>query len=89
MIPSLSTTCAAALTLVTLAAAQYPDELVGTWVTKSRAVVTGPGFYDPVADKFIEPQHAGISYSFTSDGYFEQAFYRSIPNPGTPKCPSS
>ena len=68
------------LTLLTLVSAQFPDELVGTWVSKSRSVVTGPEFYDPVADKFTEPKHAGIAYSFTSDGWFEQAYYRSIPN---------
>lgn len=38
------------------------------------------GFYDPVADKFIEPERTGISYSFTADGWYEEAFYRAISN---------
>lgn len=38
------------------------------------------GFYDPVNDKLIEPELAGISYSFTSDGYYEEAYYRAISN---------
>lgn len=88
MITSIPSLCALAL-IATLATAQYPDELVGTWVSKSRAVTTGPDFYDPVADKFKEPEHAGIAYSFTSDGYYEQAFYRSIPNRESATCAGS
>lgn len=38
------------------------------------------GFYDPVNEKFTEPQHPGISYSFTEDGYFESAYFRAIAN---------
>jgi hypothetical protein len=38
------------------------------------------GFYNPVNDSFIEPSHTGISYSFTSDGYYEEAYYRAISN---------
>jgi hypothetical protein len=38
------------------------------------------GFYDPVADKLIEPDLAGISYSFTADGFYEEAYYRALPN---------
>lgn len=37
-------------------------------------------FYDPVNDNLIEPELAGISYSFTSDGYYEEAYYRAISN---------
>jgi hypothetical protein len=62
-------------------------DLTGTWTTKSRKVFTGPGFYDPINDKFIEPSVTGISYSFTDDGHFEQAYYRAISNPTTPSCP--
>jgi hypothetical protein len=54
--------------------------LVGTWTTKSKKVVTGPAFYDPANDKMIEPQLPGISYSFTQDGHFEEAYYRAIAN---------
>ena len=38
------------------------------------------GFYDPIADKLIEPELAGISYSFTADGFYEEAYYRAVPN---------
>ncbi|KIN08223.1 hypothetical protein OIDMADRAFT_175080 [Oidiodendron maius Zn] len=67
--------------------AQIPPSLVGTWSTKSGKVLTGPGFYNPVNDSFIEPRRTGISYSFTSDGYYEEAYYRAISNPTTPNCP--
>ncbi|OJJ07121.1 hypothetical protein ASPVEDRAFT_56599 [Aspergillus versicolor CBS 583.65] len=62
-------------------------DLVGTWTTKSRKVVTGPGFYDPLNDKLIEPDLTGISFSFTDEGHFEEAFYRAISNPQDPSCP--
>ena len=55
-------------------------KLVGTWTTSSKQVVTGPGFYDPVQDKMTEPSLPGISYSFTQDGWYEEAYYRAIPN---------
>lgn len=55
-------------------------ELVGTWTTKSRSVVTGPDFYDPINDRLLEPRLTGISYSFTADGYYEQAYYRAVSN---------
>lgn len=38
------------------------------------------GFYDPVNEKIFEPELTGISYSFTADGYFEEAHYRSLSN---------
>lgn len=54
--------------------------LTGTWRSKSGAVLTGPGFYDPVNEKFIEPALTGISYSFTDDGWYEEAYYRAVSN---------
>lgn len=36
------------------------------------------GFYNPTSDQFVEPSHPGISYSFTDDGYYEEAYYRAI-----------
>ena len=69
------------------AGASIPSELQGTWSTKSRSTLTGPGFYDPIADNLIEPDHTGISYSFTSDGHWEEAYYRAIANPVNPSCP--
>jgi hypothetical protein len=44
-------------------------------------------FYDPIDDKLLEPSLTGISYSFTADGYYEQAYYRAVANPTTPSCP--
>ncbi|KAE9363073.1 hypothetical protein N431DRAFT_550813 [Stipitochalara longipes BDJ] len=63
--------------------------LVGTWSTKSAKVLTGPGFYNPVNDSFIEPSLTGISYSFTADGFYEEAYYRAVSNPTKPSCPSA
>lgn len=42
--------------------------------------LTDQGFFDPVEDRLIEPKHTGISYSFTADGYYEVAYYRSLSN---------
>ncbi|KAH8597230.1 chaperone for protein-folding within the ER, fungal-domain-containing protein [Bisporella sp. PMI_857] len=72
------------ITLTT--AAQIDTQLVGTWSTKSGKVLTGPGFYNPINDSFIEPSHTGISYSFTADGFYETAYYRAIANPTNPEC---
>lgn len=67
--------------LIVSSTAQLADQaLVGTWTTKSKSVFTGPGFYNPVIDKITEPNHPGISYSFTADGFYEEAYYRAISN---------
>ncbi|KNG90851.1 protein rot1, partial [Aspergillus nomiae NRRL 13137] len=66
--------------LATTVGAASISELVGTWSTKSRKVVTGPDFYDPINDKFLEPDLTGISYSFTEDGHYEEAYYRAVAN---------
>lgn len=63
------------------------ESLYGTWSSKSNQVFTGPGFYDPVDELLIEPSLPGISYSFTEDGYFEEATYQVTANPKNPKCP--
>ncbi|PLB46147.1 hypothetical protein P170DRAFT_415045 [Aspergillus steynii IBT 23096] len=73
--------------LATTASAAKVADLVGTWSTKSGSVVTGPGFYDAVKDKLIEPDLPGISYSFTADGHYEEAYYRALANPTNPSCP--
>ncbi|KAE8146956.1 protein rot1 [Aspergillus avenaceus] len=73
--------------LVTAVSAGTMSDLVGTWTTKSRNVVTGPDFYDPINDKFLEPNLTGISYSFTDDGHYEEAYYRALANPADPNCP--
>lgn len=62
-------------------------ELEGTWVSKSNAVFTGPGFYDPADELLIEPALPGISYSFTADGHYEEALYRITSNPRNHSCP--
>ncbi|KAF3480550.1 ROT1 protein [Arthroderma uncinatum] len=75
------------LGLLLVVTAEIDPRLVGTWTTKSRKVVTGPGFYDPVNDKLIEPSLTGMSYSFSDDGFFEEAQYRAVSNPTNPECP--
>ncbi|KAK8243185.1 chaperone for protein-folding within the ER, fungal-domain-containing protein [Phyllosticta capitalensis] len=70
-----------------VAAADLDSALVGTWSSKSNKTLTGPGFYNPVNDTIIEPALPGMSYSFTSDGYFESALFRAVANPGDPSCP--
>lgn len=67
--------------------AELDPKLTGTWSTKSWKVVTGPDFYDPVKDRLKEPENTGISYSFSEDGYFEEAYYRALANPSKPSCP--
>ncbi|KAF1980505.1 hypothetical protein BU23DRAFT_548649 [Bimuria novae-zelandiae CBS 107.79] len=79
---------AALLVGASFAAAQASfTDLVGTWSSKSNSTFTGPGFYDPVNEKFTEPKHTGISYSFSQDGHFEESYYRAIANPTRPNCP--
>ncbi|KAL3233510.1 Protein ROT1 [Nakaseomyces bracarensis] len=65
------------------------SELVGTWSSKSNQVFTGPGFYDPIDELLIEPALPGISYSFTEDGWFEEATYQVSGNPRDPTCPKA
>ncbi|RDW79697.1 protein ROT1 [Coleophoma cylindrospora] len=80
---------AGACLLTTASAATLDAQLVGTWSTKSAKVFTGPGFYNPVNDSFIEPSLTGISYSFTSDGFYEEAYYRAVAEPKDPSCPQA
>ncbi|KAI6805309.1 hypothetical protein KC367_g8000 [Hortaea werneckii] len=89
-----TTTAAAAAGAATGAATAssggtWPSDIVGTWSTKSNKTTTGPAFYDPLNEELIEPERTGISYSFTADGWYENAYYRAIPNPRDPKCPSA
>lgn len=64
-------------------------ELEGTWSSKSNTVFTGPGFFDPANELLIEPDLPGISYSFTADGYYEEALYRVTANPVQHECPTA
>ncbi|EME44088.1 hypothetical protein DOTSEDRAFT_79959 [Dothistroma septosporum NZE10] len=72
----------------TAAANPGTGSIIGTWSTKSNKTLTGPGFYNPVEDKMIEPERTGFSYSFTDDGFYEEAYYRAIANPQNPSCPA-
>lgn len=63
--------------------------LYGTWSSKSNKTLTGEGFYNPSNDSMLEPALPGISYSFTSDGFWEEALFRAIANPANPKCPKA
>lgn len=62
------------------------DSVVGTWSSKSNSVFTGPGFYDPVDELLIEPALPGISYSFTEDGFWEEAIYQVSSNAKNHSC---
>lgn len=63
--------------------------LEGTWVSHSRAVVTGPSFFDPVSELLVEPALPGLSYSFDADGNWESAVYQVTPNPVNHSCPTA
>ncbi|CAI4035671.1 hypothetical protein SMKI_13G3220 [Saccharomyces mikatae IFO 1815] len=65
------------------------NSLYGTWSSKSNQVFTGPGFYDPVDELLIEPSLPGLSYSFTEDGWYEEATYQVSGNPRDPTCPKA
>lgn len=60
--------------------------LTGTWSTGTGAVQTGPNFANPVNFTFNYPATTGVSYSFTDDGYFEEAQYRFNSNGSKPLC---
>lgn len=77
--PSLLSVLATSVCLISTAAA-LNAQLVGTWTTKSAKVLTGPSFYNPINDSFTEPSHTGISYSFSVDGFYEEAYYQTIAN---------
>lgn len=75
--------------LAALYAEDINEQIEGTWSSKSNQVFTGPGFFDPIDELLIEPSLPGISYSFTKDGYWEQATYQVSGNPKDPSCPSA
>ncbi|GAA5967168.1 hypothetical protein JCM11641_000460 [Rhodosporidiobolus odoratus] len=58
---------------LTAVVAQSTWEGVGTWSSGNGAVLTGPTFGVPYNNSFIYPPVAGYSFSFTDDGYYEQA----------------
>jgi len=61
-------------------------DLVGTWVSGSQGVITGPGFVNPLNFSFNYPKVTGVSYSFTQGGFFEEAFYKFTVNSSQPNC---
>ncbi|KAI8457717.1 chaperone for protein-folding within the ER, fungal-domain-containing protein [Phakopsora pachyrhizi] len=61
-------------------------DISGTWSSGSGAVRTGPGFANPLNFTFTYPKTAGISMSFTNDGFWEEAQYRFISNGTRPNC---
>ncbi|CAO3680952.1 unnamed protein product [Umbelopsis ramanniana] len=65
-----------------------PSELVGTWSTNNN-ITCGPTFIDPVRGNFSVPSNPGSSFSFSSDGYFEEAFYTINGNASYPQCVTS
>jgi len=66
--------------------ADNKGDLVGTWVSGSQSVVTGPNFANPMKFSFTYPKTTGVSYSFSSDGFFEEAWYKFTPNGTAPNC---
>ncbi|PWN91924.1 hypothetical protein FA10DRAFT_265744 [Acaromyces ingoldii] len=60
--------------------------IVGTWSSGSGAVTTGLQFYNPGNNTFNIPSVGGQSYSFTKDGFWEQALYIFTSDPTHPNC---
>jgi len=60
--------------------------IYGTWSSGSKAVLTGAGFADPANMTFTYPKTTGISYSFSTDGYYEISRYRFNSNGSEPTC---
>ncbi|SPC64468.1 related to ROT1 - molecular chaperone in the endoplasmic reticulum [Ustilago sp. UG-2017b] len=89
-------TIALFVALVALAAAQSSgqfadliNDLQGTWSTGSGAVRTGPGFWNPRTQQFTVPPTAGRSFSFTKDGFWEEAMFQWSNDPTFPECVSA
>lgn len=78
----------AALAAVSLLSQAYAamDDIVGTWSSGSGKVQTGEGFCTPQDYSFNVPPTTGISYSFTQDGYYEEATYKFNSNASQPQC---
>ncbi|GAA5836266.1 hypothetical protein JCM9279_002243 [Rhodotorula babjevae] len=61
-------------------------EGVGTWTTGPGGPLTGPTFGVPYNNSFSYPNVSGYSFSFTEDGYFEQAQFTWNANATDPHC---
>lgn len=66
--------------------ADDPINIVGTWSTGSGQVSTGLNFFNPLNQTFNVPKVGGQSYSFTSDGHWEQALFIFTADPANPNC---
>jgi len=60
--------------------------IYGTWSSGSKAVLTGAGFANPANMTFTYPKTTGISYSFSTDGFYEISRYRFNSNGSEPTC---
>jgi len=60
--------------------------ITGTWSSGSQHVLTGSGFANPANMSFSYPKTTGISYSFSSDGFYEISRYRFNSNGSQPTC---
>ncbi|KAI0056291.1 hypothetical protein BV25DRAFT_1634323 [Artomyces pyxidatus] len=79
----------AALVLASAAPAAFAQvdyPIYGTWSSGSKNVVTGAGFANPANLSFTYPPTTGVSYSFSSTGYYEIARYRFNGNGSQPNC---
>jgi len=81
---------AAALLAVvsTASAAINISSIVGTWSSGSGQVLTGPSGIatNPINGSFSYPGVGGYSFSFTEDGYYEQAQITWSANGTRPDC---
>lgn len=84
--PLIALVLAAVPTLGQLDSTTAATTLPGTWSSGSMAVRTGAGFAHPANESFTYPKTTGISYSFTSDGFYEIARYRFVSNGTVPQC---
>ncbi|KAF9522576.1 ROT1 protein [Crepidotus variabilis] len=60
--------------------------IYGTWSSGSKNVLTGPNFANPANRTFNYPKTTGVSYSFSTDGFYELARYRFNGNGSEPTC---
>ncbi|KAL0960456.1 hypothetical protein HGRIS_005499 [Hohenbuehelia grisea] len=72
--------------LVTVYAQLADPNIVGTWSSGSKNVVTGPGFANPANTSFNYPKTTGVSFSFSDDNFYEIARYRFNGNGSEPNC---
>lgn len=95
MLSKLSSAVLAALAASTSSVVQAQETLTfgtnvtsifGTWSSGSQNVTTGLEFFNPITQTFTLPSTAGISYSFTDDGFFEESRYQFTSNAVTNRC---